>query len=406
MKCIIVTPYYPPDRGHAPRMYSALAEDLASSGTEVTVVTGQPNYSKEGSTQRKIWPLVRTRMEGGVRVFRVFVPMAGRNNIPARIVNVGTFNIIAALVIMFRVSVDAAIVVNPAMYTFFPVLAIRLKGGRLHYRVHDLYPDIGVRLGVIRNRLISRVLWLMELFCFRTSREISVVSRGFVPILEARGVEAGKIVVIRDWEDIERIHSRGKTNSFSTQHGYDSKFVIFYGGNLGRSQGLNFLLETADRLRGHPDIMFVIVGEGADQSDLIAKVREIELQNVQFHPFQSADSLDDVYATADVGVVSLLPGISPEWCPAKIYSNMAAKLPLIAIVDLAGEAARTIEEAECGILVVFGDHQGLVDAILKLRMNPRICSLYGANGRDFVMNHASRSVCVAEIRKSLTRITA
>ena len=406
MRCVIVTPFYPPDRNHATRMYSALAEDLASSGIDVSVVTGQPSYSEAGQVYRKKWSLIESNLEGKVRVIRVIVPKAGRTNIPARIANVLMFNFLAAVSILFFVSADTAIVVNPAMYTCFPSLALRLKGVVIHYRVHDLYPDIGVRLGITRGKAAIHVLEFLETSCYRMAKEVSVVSRGFLPHIISRGIDRGKITVIRDWEDTDAIFPRGKDNPFAIRYGYDSKFVVFYGGNLGRSQGLEFLLDTAAQLSASTNILFLFVGEGALQDELIRRAQELRLSNVRFHPFQPAESLNDVYGAADVGLVSLLPDVSPEWCPAKIYSNMAAGLPILGIVDEGGEAARTIKEAGCGIRIVFGDCEGLMDAIKGLESAPDRCERMGLSGRAYVIAHASRKACVSVLRESLERISA
>ena len=406
MKCLIVTPYYPPDQNHSTRMYSALAEDLASSGLDVTVVTGQPNYSEAAQGYRKKGSLFESRMEGKVRVIRVFVPSAGRTNIPARIANVFMFNFLAAASILFFVSADAAIVVNPAMYTLLPSIVLRMKGAAIHYRVHDLYPEIAVRLGVIRGKTAIRALGFLEKCSWRMAEEISVVSRGFVPHLVSRGIDRGKISVIRDWEDTDAIFPLGEVSPFAIRHGYDSKFVVFYGGNLGRSQGLEFLLETAAQLTASTDLLFLFVGEGALRDELVRRAQELRLTNVRFHPFQPAESLNEVYGAADVGIVSLLPGVSPEWCPAKVYSNMAAGLPILAVVDEGGEAARTIEEAGCGMRIVFGDCEGLMDAIKGLRSAPDRSERMGLAGRAYVVAQASRSACVGALRKSLERLSA
>jgi len=375
MDLIIVSPYYPPDKGPTPMMYGALAADLAHGGSKVTVITAQPHYTESAYLSRACWPLIAGKDEAGVAVLRVYVPSFKNKSLFGRAAVFFSYNCLTAVYLAFSKRKDAAIVVNPAMGVLFPLLVLALvKRTPIHYRIHDLYPDIGVRLGIFRHKFIIALLAWAENLCYRFSDTISVVNAGFAPHLAARGVPEAKIRVIPDWADTEAIQPAEKNSRFSVANSYDKKFVVMYGGNIGYSQGLETLVSAADELKENKDIVFLFVGEGAMKAELKRNAEARGLSNVHFYPFQPAETLSDVYGAADAGFVSLAPKVSPEWCPAKVYTLMASALPILAAVDPGGGAEKTITQAGAGICVRHGDTRSGATAL----PGPRTSSHYGA----------------------------
>lgn len=404
MDLIIVTPYYPPDKGPTPMMYAALAADLARDRCKVTVVAAQPHYTESAYSSRSLWPLISRKKEGEAVVVRVYVPSFKNKSLAGRAAVFFFYNLLAAVYIAFSRKKDAAVVVNPAMGIFFPLVVLKLvKRTPIHYRIHDLYPDIGVRLGVFKNKHIIKVLALAEKVCYKFAKTISVVNTGFVPPITALGIEKEKIAVIPDWADTDAIQPAQKNSRFSVANSYDKKFVIMYGGNVGFSQGLETLISVAEKLKEKKDIAFIFVGEGAMKSELKRIVETRGLLNVQFYPFQPAETLSDVYGAADVGFVSLTPGVSPEWCPAKVYTIMASALPIIAAVDKGGGAETTITQARAGICVRHGDIDSIVGAVESLYQDTQARRVLGQNGRSYVEKYCSRKVCTRKLGDILLR---
>jgi colanic acid biosynthesis glycosyl transferase WcaI len=308
------------------------------------------------------------------------------------------YNLLGAGYVLFAVKSDAALMTNPALEVWLIALVVRLKRIPFHYRLHDLYPEIAIRLGFIgRTSLLARAIERIEHYCLRCAGTVSVVTASFQSFLSAQGVSPDKLSVIPDWVDTVHICDLPKRNDFSLRHNLADKFVVGYGGNIGRSQGLDLLVEAAVLLREESGIIFLIIGEGAKKRELMSLCRRQQLENVIFMPFQPEETLQQVYASWDVGFVSLIPGLSPEWQTGKVFSIMASSRAVLAAVDLGGEVHRLVEKTNCGVCVQSGNATKLAQAIGEMFANrDRLASL-GANGRRAVEQAYSRTVCTKRL---------
>jgi len=395
IRLLMVVPYFPPDRGPIPTMYGGLASDLAQAYEEVLVITGQPNYASGVKRSSKLYQIERAGKE---KIVRVFVPKLNRENVCSRLAAILTYNLLGAAYVLLAADSDVALMTNPALEVWLIALIVRLKRIPFHYRVHDLYPEIAVRLGFLRRKsLLARAIERIERLCLKSAGTVSVVTTSFQSFLGAEGIDQGKLTVVPDWVDTVQLCNLPKKNMFSQWHNLAEKFVIGYGGNIGRSQGLDVLVEAASLLSDEREIVFLIVGEGAKKLELMSLCHSRKLENVIFMPYQPDEILREVYATWDVGFVSLIPGLSPEWQTAKIFSIMASSRPVLATADLGGEVHKAIEKTACGICIQSGNATNLAQTIREMFANRDQLAALGANGRQAVERNYSRKLCTQRL---------
>jgi len=400
MRLLMVVPYFPPDRGPIPIMYGGLASDFAQNGDEVLVITGQPHYA---SNAMRSWKPYQIERIGKEKIVRVFVPRLNRERLWSRLACILMYNLLGAAYVLVAARSAVALMTNPALEIWLIALVVRLKRIPFHYRLHDLYPEIAIRLGFIsRESLLARVIERIEDGCLRSAGSVSIVSSSFQSFLGSKGLSPAKLVVVPDWVDTDQICDLPKNNEFSQRHHLTEKFVIGYGGNVGRSQGLDLLIEAADLLKEERQIVFLIVGEGAKKRELISLCHRKRLNNVVFMPSLPTEALKEAYAAWDVGFVSLIPGLSPEWQTGKVFSIMASSRPVLAAVDLGGEVHRLIERTNCGICVEGGDARRLAQAIREMFSKRDRLGVLGANGRRAAEQMYSRAVCTKRLQSLVT----
>jgi colanic acid biosynthesis glycosyl transferase WcaI len=404
MKIVLIAPYFPPDSNQSALMYSDLASDLAARGCKVLVITTRCHYS--GRTEwNGYWPYVVETKGQQCKVLRVYVPHSDRQSLLRRLMMAGFYNVLGAALLLFSEPADVAVFPNPAYLGALIALVAVLKGARLHYRIHDLYPEVAVRLGLIRDGgLISKALGMLERLACSWATNVSVVTDAFERRMLEAGVDEDKLIVVPDWVDTDRIRPAAKNNPFSERHSLTGKTVIMYGGNVGLSQGLEILLEAASILRSREGIVFLIIGEGASKARLISLKQARKLDNVLFLPCQAVEKLSEVYAACDVGFVSLRKQAAPEWCPAKVYTIMASGRPVLASVDdKDSQALEVVEHWQCGICVPPEDASALANAILQLAHSPARRAQLGMNGRAGAEAQYSRKVCTEQLHKLLVK---
>jgi putative colanic acid biosynthesis glycosyltransferase WcaI len=403
MHILLLTPNYYPDLGPSAPLFGMLAENLVQRGHDVTVITAVPNYPSGQIPAEYRGKSFWRSQESGVQVIRVNLPSIQRQSLPQRLFQFIIFQI-GALLAGLSQRYDVAIITNPALQVWLPFFwLVVLRRIPAVYSVHDLYPDVGVKLGIFKTKYqIGIVSWL-ERYCLDHARYIRVLSDSFVPNLMRLGVPKSKVAIVYDWVDTALIQALPRDNSFTNQYDLHGKFVVLYAGNIGLSQGLEQLLEVAELLKDDSDIQFVFVGDGSGKAALEEVAWHRRLPNVQFIPFQPRQSLPEVLASAAISIVLLKRDVGISSLPSKIFSIMASCRPILISVDEESEAWSLINKAQAGIWVPPEDPSQIANAILKLKNDPKHCDQLGRNGRTWVEQHHSPQYA-AEQFESLLRM--
>lgn len=389
MRILVVTLFYTPDDGPAAPLYGMLCEALARRGHQVTVLTAVPHYPTGQVRQEYRGYTIRRSLEGGVWVLRVPVPSVQRASFPLRLLQFASYQLGATWAGLSQ-RYDAVLLGNPALVVGLPFAVLStLRRKPAIYSVHDVYPDVGVALGVFRHKAVIAAVGALERFCLRRAAWVRILSGSFGPAVRALGVPEHKIALIYDWVDTGLIRPLPRDNSFAREHGLDGCFVVLYAGNIGLSQGLGYVLAAAAQLAGHEDIRFVFVGDGTGKAGLLAEAQTRRLTNVQFLPFQPRARLPEVLATADISLVTLEKGVALRSLPSKIFSILASGRPLVASLDEGSDAWQLVQRAGAGLCVPPESPGQLASAILTLKSNPGLRQRLGRSGRDYAVQHHS-----------------
>ena len=184
-----------------------------------------------------------------------------------------------------------------------------------------------------------------------------------------KGVPENKIVIIPNWVNTESVYPVAREdNILFDRYNLDrNRFYICYSGNIGHSQNLPMLLETAKRLAIElPEVHFVLIGEGAAKEEFVKKVAEEKVDNITILPFQDYEDIAYVFSLGDVGLIMSKPGIGNSSVPSKTWSIMAAARPVLASFDADSELSKLVNENEYGIAVEASDVEKLCQAIQVL----------------------------------------
>jgi glycosyltransferase involved in cell wall biosynthesis len=151
------------------------------------------------------------------------------------------------------------------------------------------------------------------------------------------------------------------------------------------AQGLEQILWAAQKLLSAERIDFSFVGDGPEKQQLILSAKDLKLNNIRFLESVAKEEIPAILRTADVLIVPLKIQLTGA-VPSKLYEAMSIGKPIILIAE--SEAAKIVNDANCGIVVRPGDIDGLVAAMLYLKAHSEVCKQMGANGRrTAVENH-------------------
>ncbi|HTH25590.1 MAG TPA: glycosyltransferase family 4 protein [Vicinamibacterales bacterium] len=350
---------YWPDTGATGQLLTELAEDLVSKhGIEVTVVTGYPVNSTE--------PLASRQTRNGVHIVRARGTTFPTRRFAGRAMNYVTYFFSALVAALGLPRQDVTIALTDPPIIGLAAIAARPRHGVIFF-CQDIFPEVAGLLEDFHSPAINALLERLNRFMVR--RAVRIIALGDTMasrLIHGKGADPGKITVIHNWADTSAIVPSEKRNAFAAAHGLDAKFVVLHAGNIGLSQNLDVVIEAAGLLKTHRDIVILFIGDGNRRAALQAAAESRGLDNVTFLPFQPRDQLRWTYASSDVCLVSLKPGLAGYIVPSKLYPILAAGRPYIAAVEPVSEVAALTQRHRCGVLVEPGDAAQLADAILRL----------------------------------------
>jgi len=401
MRILVVVSCYKPDGGAAATLFPPLCEELVKLGHEVTVLTAVPHYPSGRVPEAYRERTNRFREENGVKVVRVGLPSVDRSNLAARLFQFIAYQVGATQAGLLR-DYDVLLTHTPALEVWLPfVYFSTVRRKPVVYSVHDIFPDVGIKLGIFRNRLVIQTVGWLESYCLKRAIRVRILSESFAPYILKKGVTESKLALIYDWVDTEAVRPLPRENKFAVEYDLINRFVVLYAGNIGLVQGLDTVIEAAKLIADDSEICFAFVGDGAGRNLLVEKTRQLGLSNVRFVSYQPRERMSEVFATGDISLVILRKGTGFGALPSKTYQIFSSGRPVIASVDENSDTWDLVQRADAGLCVPPGNPSRLAEAILTLKRDQGLRERLGCNGRIWAERHHSPQSAAREFEKLL-----
>jgi glycosyltransferase involved in cell wall biosynthesis len=414
MKILFIGAYYKPEIAASLYLKENVIEKLAEKGEEIELIVPNPVRGVNRETIKKFKndkSLCEQEEYGGaLKIHRVYVPFTEKGGLLKRAVR---------YYFMYRrlykrakkIKSDVIWVSStpPVIFLNMAGKIARKTGAEVVYNVQDIFPESAVSMKKIKKSgLIEKFLQKFDKRSYKYADSIITISEEFKKILtDIKMVPEQKISVVYNWvEESKVVPICKEKNSLFDEYNLDrNKFYITYSGNIGLSQSLETLIQVALRLKENTDIMFVIIGSGANKENLEKSVKSLNLSNIRFIPFQPYEKIAEVFSLGDAGLVISKKGTGKSSLPSKTWSIMSAGKPVIASFD-DGELTSIIRQNACGICIEPDNVDELYRAVLRLYENRELAAEMGKNGREFVLNNLSKEIAtnkIYKIIKSLSR---
>ncbi len=394
MKVLLISAYFPPDTGSAANLFFDLGKKLVQKGILVAVLTSFPSYHAVGDISGYKSRKILTEQVGSMSVIRVKVPQFPRYIPAMRALWQFTMAYYFSRAARKIERHDIALIYSPPLPLGFTGISLTKSFGTpFILNVQDLFPQSAIDLKVLKNRFLIGFFEYLEKRIYGYAKHITVHSPGNREHIIKTGIDGKKTTVIPNWIDTDYLQPGAKSNTFSQKYNLQDKFVVSFAGVIGYSQDIDVILDAASLLKEKKDILILIVGDGVEKSRLEKKANNMYLKNVLFLPMQSRDVYSQVLHCSDICLSALKKEVLTPVVPSKMLSIMAAGKPLIACMNLEGDASKIVEQAQCGFVFSAGDHEKLAKAILKLYASPELRERYGKNGRCYCVENFSLNVC-------------
>lgn len=365
-RVLLVSINYWPELTGIGKYTGEMAEWLVRQGFELRVITAPPYYPAwQVDPAYSAWRYRRERVAGvDIRRCPLWVP--ARPSGLKRILHLASFALTALPLVLWaglRWRPDEIFVVEPPLFCApAALLAARLAGGRAWLHVQDFEVDAAFELGILRSARLRRWVLAGERWLMRHFDCVSTISERMLERLEGKGVSAGRRALFPNWVELDRIRPMAYSPLRQEWGLRDDEVVVLYSGNMGEKQGLEILVEAAQRLRGTLAIRFLLCGDGAARPRL-ERLAE-GLPNVLFKPLQPADRLNDLLNLADVHVLPQRADAADLVLPSKLTNMLASGRPVVATANPGTQVAELL--GGCGMVVPPGDAGALAAALAEL----------------------------------------
>ncbi len=243
--------------------------------------------------------------------------------------------------------------------------------------VRDLWPQSLVDLGSFsEGHPFIRWLEYIERGLYRRARHIITLLPGAKEHIVQKGGLPDRITWIPNGADADSLPPPGPPT-------LKDSFELMYAGTHGLANGLQVVLDAADRLRTSP-LRFRLVGDGPDKPRLMAMAEKKGLANVVFEPPVSKNQIPGLLREADAFLMVLRDSPVFRWgvSPNKLFDYMAAARPVIFSVNT---PLNPVAAARAGITIPAEDADALAEAALELStMSPEERWQMGLRGRKYV----------------------
>ena len=409
VKILYISQYFPPEMGAPAARADELSRHWASMGHEVTVLTGFPNHPTgvvPAEYRSRFRRLVTRERIGGVNIVRTWLLPFPNRKAYERMLNYSSFCASAGSTGLFLPRPDVVIASSPQLLVGLSGWWLaRCKRVPFVFEVRDLWPESLAAVGMGGSHtLLHRSLARIAGFLYRHSEKIAVVTPAFEDYLVKNwAVPRKKISVVENGVETQLFAPRA---SAELRRGLNAegKFVVSYIGTVGMAHGLDTMLAAASRLRDtNPEILFLLIGEGADKERIIALARKQGLNNVRFVDQQPREKIPAYICASDACLVLLKKtDLFKTVIPTKMLEFMSCARPVILGVE--GQAREILERARGGLAIEPENPEALMSAILYLASHQEMAEELGRNGREYIVREFSRRRSAEKYIRELERL--
>lgn len=252
----------------------------------------------------------------------------------------------------------------------------------------DIFPQNAVDMKFIKkNGLLHKFFLRKEKKLYKVSDMIGCLSKANVDYLKINNpdIEFNKIEINPNTISPKHINYSDQDKQ-AIKHKYQipkDKKIFAYGGNLGKPQGIDFLLEIIQYTK-RTDVYFLIIGSGTEFNRIKVWFENINPQNATLLSFLPKNDYDKLLAACDVGLIFLHKGFTIPNYPSRLLSYLEMKMPVIAATDTATDIGIDLEKNNCGYWIVSGDIDGFHIAINNLVNDDQFFKLAKDNAWNFL----------------------
>ncbi len=379
-----------PDMNESFNMYTTLVEEFVKYGHEVSVVA--PGSEMTGIYFENNIPVLRVRT----------LPI---KNVPNYLKGISNL----LLPFQFRRAMNKFyrgksfdLIISPTPPITLVDLAAKLKTknkSKFYLILRDIFPQNAVDLDFIKeDGLLHKYFKRKEKKLYNEADFIGCMSKGNIEYVLKHNstVPISKIHELKNFQK-QYLGFGFNKDELKRKYELENKFVVVFGGNMGKPQQLENVLALAESVLSYPEIVFLLLGEGVQMNNLEKEINRIGLVNIKIERTIPKQEYQDLLSSCNVGLISLNEKFTIPNIPSKALDYFNVGIPILASLDKSTDFGEILEKEQCGLWSYAGDHVQLRNNLLELYSNGEFLMGLGKNGKRYFINNLKPEIAYLTI---------
>lgn len=372
---------------------------LVKNGHTVQMIT-----SMRDKQQKDLWSYTN---EDGIHTHWLSLPYSNKFNFFKRLKAFFLFALYSAQKgstldgdIVYATSTPLTIAI-PALYISWR------KSIPMVFEVRDLWPDVPIALGVIKNPLIKYLTKTLEKYTYEKSEAVIALSQGMKKGITNSGCDENKVFVVPNFSNRELFNPNLTGEKFRLDREWlkDSPLLV-YTGTFGIVNGVSYLVDIAEQLLNlKSNVKILLLGDGRELSKIksYAKEKNVLNSNLFIEPSINKEQLPEVLAAADLAS-NIVINVPEVWNNSanKFFDALASGTPVL--INSGGWQAELIENKKIGIVTYGLSLYQAAEKINQFLQNKNVLELSSKNAHKISKSYFDKNDLIKNIHEVLLSV--
>lgn len=298
--------------------------------------------------------------------------------------------------------IDLIVVATPSvMFADFISYLKKKRKTRVYLMQKDIFPQNAVDLGFMRKDGIFYDFFKKnEIKLLQSADWIGCTSPGNIKYLlnHYSFLKEERVKLLYNCTNILDISVDAMLLS---KYNLENKFIVVFGGNMGKPQQLENILCLAKKCKIYHDVLFLIIGKGTEVENLKQEIRILELNNITIFDKVPREDYFELLANCNIGLISLHQDFTVPNTPMKLNDYLNAGIPVLASIDRSNDLGDLLVKNKMGRYAFADTPDDLFIEFVLLYENKNLCNELGENGKRFCFENLSAEKAYIEIMKDI-----
>lgn len=289
------------------------------------------------------------------------------------------------------VKFDLIVYSTPPITFFNAVNHVKKRDdAKTYLMLKDIFPQNAVDIEMMKtDGLLHKFFRKKEISLYKISDYIGCMSQGNIDFILKNNdfISKDKVEILPNTITPLKLDKLNEEEINKIRDKYNipkDRAILVYGGNLGKPQGIDFIIECIKENEKRNNTFFLIIGSGTDYDKLNNYIKDNNIKNTAIYSYMPKEDYDNVVKACDIGLVFLDNRFTIPNIPSRILTYMEFGMPIIAATDTNTDLDKILEDGKFGLWSESKNLNDFYKNVDTLCEDKALLDEMGSNGRKYL----------------------